>query len=136
MFNRLKYDKCAAKSDLRDNVSIFSHTVDVNRFARDDTCRNVVGLTPTNGASTIGPYPNTHNHYKAWGDMVNLENDLRGQTREDSLCPSYKYIPNANVISNKTKYKKEQKPIDTTQKSNLPDCQMIDYDNLRNAYKK
>lgn len=118
MFNRLRYDTCATKTDLKDNVSIFSHMVDVNRFVHSDPCYHDKGLVAGNTTSTVGDQPATNNVHKAWGEMVALENDLRGQTRHNSRCPKSNYLPN-------------KKPdMRTVEKSNLQTCQMIDYRNM------
>lgn len=136
MFNRLKYDECASRSALKDNVSIFSHTVDINRFLNKDTCLHGLGIPTRNSVSTVGPQPAPDTHYNAWSDMVALESDLRGQTRENTRCPSRKFVPSGDVIKSNNRYKPSQKPIDASNKSHLKACQIIDHSNLTTAHKK
>nr|WRJ69775.1 hypothetical protein TetV2_00326 [Oceanusvirus sp.] len=135
MFSRLRYDTCASKAEFRDNVSIFSHTVDVDRFVHSEPCAHKVGLGQTNAASTVGPQPLPGNIHQAWGQMIAVENDLRGQTRHTSRCPSYKYIPKGDVIQNKNLFREEAPPLQTDGKEHLGECQMLDYTNLETAYK-
>eukprot|EP00873_Tetraselmis_striata_P033696 jgi/Tetstr1/453960/TSEL_040879.t1 len=135
MFNRLRYDSCATKAEIRDNVSIFSHTVDINRFTHTDPCAHDRGLVAGNTTSTVGPQPQPDAVHQAWGDMIALENDLRGQTRTATRCPSYDYIPKKGVVSSPSMYRPPQPDIGTASKDTLPACQMIDYRNVeREAY--
>jgi hypothetical protein len=135
MFSILRYDSCAAKAEVRDNVSIFSHTVDVNRFIHSSPCYHERGLLAGNTTSTVGEQPKPDNVNNAWADMVALENDLRGQTRTASSCPSFSHRPNIDKITNKTEFKPSQPDIDIGNKSDLSQCQMVDYSNLVDAYK-
>jgi hypothetical protein len=135
MFSRLRYDSCASKAEVRDNVSIFSHTVDVNRFIHSSPCYHERGLLAGNTTSTVGQQPKPDNVSNAWAEMVAVENDLRGQTRVASSCPTFSYLPKKGKISNKTEFKPAQADIDTSNKSNLSQCQMVDYRNLVDAYK-
>eukprot|EP00873_Tetraselmis_striata_P043811 jgi/Tetstr1/464075/TSEL_008880.t1 len=130
MFNRLRYDTCATKTELRDNVSIFSHTVDINRFTHSDPCQHDRGVVAGNTTSTVGAQPVPDAVHTAWGEMIAVENDLRGQTRPVSRCPGYDYIPKKGVISSKTMYRNPQPDIRTDNKSDLASCQMIDYRNM------
>ena len=129
MFNRLRYDTCATKTELRDNVSIFSHAVDVNRFVHSDPCYHDKGVIAGNTTSTIGDQPAAGTVHKAWGEMVALENDLRGQTRPTSRCPERDYLPKKGVISNNPLHGPKQPDIRTDRKRDLQACQMIDYRN-------
>lgn len=135
MFNRLRYDTCATKAELRDNVSIFSHTVDINRFTHSDPCYNDRGVIAGNTTSTVGSQPVPETVHQAWGEMIAVENDLRGQTRPVSNCPGYDYLPKKGTISSKTMYRPRQPDIQTDRKSALGSCQMIDYRNMEEAYR-
>ena len=123
MFNRLRYDTCATKAELKDNVSIFSHAVDVNRFVHSDPCYHEKGIIAGNTTSSIGEQPVKGTVHKAWADMVALENDLRGQTRPSSRCPKMDYLPKKGVVSGQT-------PLSTERKRDLKTCQIIDYRNM------
>ncbi len=125
-------DSCATKAEFRDNVSIFSHTVDVDRFVHSEPCAHRKGLAQTHSVSTVGPQPLPGNVHKAWGDMIALENDLRGQTRHASRCPAYMYAPGAKETKNQ--FREAPPPVRTDAMEHLGQCQMIDYANLEAAY--
>jgi hypothetical protein len=129
MFNRLRYDACATKTELSDNVSIFSHTVDINRFAHTAPCFHEKGVIAGNTTSTVGSQPMPDVIHKAWGEMIALENDLRGQTRTATKCPAYDYTPKQGVISSQAMYKPPQPDIAIDKKQDLASCQFIDYSN-------
>lgn len=123
MFNRLRYDTCATKSELMDNVSIFSHTLDVNRFVHNAPCMHDGGFTSGNTTSTVGAQPTTNDVSSAWGKMVELENDLRGQTRPASRCPAFDYSPKKGLISNAPLYGPKVPDIKLDSFSHLPSCE-------------
>jgi hypothetical protein len=98
-FNRLSYDNCTYRQDLRQSVGELSYVLDPAKYENCNKCRHELGLV---GGTNV-----SHNK----GNLVDLENDLRGQTRPFTKCPDYKYHPNQN----------------SDEKVHLPSCQMIDY---------
>lgn len=134
MFNRLKYDTCATKSDVRDNVSIFSHTVDVNRFVRADPMYAERGVLSGNTTSTVGNQPTPGKVHEAWEKMVALENDLRGQTKTSSKCAAMKYIPEKGIARDKSG-RSTGGDVATAPRANLATFEFVDYANLEEAYK-
>jgi len=104
--------------------------VDVSRFVHSDPCYHDKGLVSGNTASTVGEQPARDSVHRAWGQMVALENDLRGQTRPASRCPKLDYLPKKGVVSSETVYRPRQPDIRTDSKADLPSCQLIDYRNL------
>lgn len=133
MFNRLKYDTCAAKTELRDNVSIFRHALDVDRFVHSSPCYHERGLVSGNTTATVGQQPTPDGVGRARGEMVALENDLRGQTRADTRCPGFDYLPKRGLVTSSTMFRPQQEDIRTDDKDVLGACQVIDYSNLRPA---
>lgn len=130
MFSRNKNDNCTAKTSLSDNVSIFSHAMDVRRYVHDETCRADRGVVGANDVSTITPYPKPDEGQvqAARGAMITLENDLRGATRPLTACPLYGFQPQAGVTSSKELYKPVQHPvIRTDAMSDLRACGIVDY---------
>jgi hypothetical protein len=130
MFNRLKSDGCSTQTALSDNVSIFSHAMDVHRFVHGESCRGEQGVVGANDVSTITAYPRPDGGevQTARGAMVTLENDLRGATRPLTSCPLYGYQPQAGVISSTELYKPVTHPVIRTDRmSDLPSCRLIDY---------
>ena len=109
-FNRTKYDTCSYKQNLQGNVSTLSYVLSPMFFEHKDKCGHQLGLI--GGTSVF--------HIK--GNMVDLDSELRGQTRIITKCPSNLYKPTeTNTITND-----KTPPIDTNMK-HLPSCQAIMY---------
>lgn len=123
-FNRLDYDTCAYQQYLNESVGVASHIMDTNRFENSRKCRMELGILGGTAVSNIK------------GNMVDLESDLRNQTRMLSKCPTMKYMspcptgdintcqPRAVVIPETPTTK--GRVIDTTP-MHLNPCQMIHY---------
>lgn len=114
--NRLKYDACAYNQTLAQSVSPLEYVLDPIRYEHSQKCRMELGVVGGTAVSHIS------------GNLVDLENDLRGQNRPNTHCPLYKFIPNDNgIVQGKEYIKPVQHPrIDTTMK-HLQPCQMINY---------
>jgi len=109
-FNRTIYDNCSYKQDLQENVSTLSYILSPYRYEHKDKCRNQLGLI---GGTSVS-------HIK--GNLVDLDSELRGQTRIISKCQANSYVPtNDGIIKND-----KTEPIDTTM-LHLPSCQTIMY---------
>jgi hypothetical protein len=80
-FTRPTYDPCAYDKDLDESTSVLSYLLDPSKFYNCNECRIEFGVVGGNAVSRT-----QHN-------IVELENDLRGQTRQYSQCPHKKYIP-------------------------------------------
>lgn len=80
--NRLIYDTCAYKKELDQSTGPLSYTLNPIKFENCNKCRMELGVV---GGTAVS-------HIK--GNIVDLENDLRGQTRPASNCPSKHYQPN------------------------------------------
>lgn len=116
--NRLIYDTCSYKTELSENTNQLSYLLDPSKYYRCNPCRMELGIVGGNDVSQIK------------GNIVDLENDLRGQTRYLSKCPSKKntwvmdeneqiYLPN--------EYCHNTTQIDAS-KVHLPPCQIIKYE--------
>lgn len=79
--NRLMYDTCAYKQNLAQSTSPLSHIMDMNRRENCNKCRHELGLLGGPTASIIT------------GNLVDLENELRGQYRQTTQCPDKLYKP-------------------------------------------
>ena len=79
--NRLMYDTCAYKKELDQSTGPLSYTLNPIKYENCNQCRMELGIVGGSAVSQIK------------GNIVDLENDLRGQTRPASLCPSKKYHP-------------------------------------------
>ena len=100
-FSRTIYDKCAFKKSLLESESPGNYMLYPGKFYNDNQCRIEKGIVGGNQVSL-----STNN-------LVDLESDLRGQTRFLSDCPSKKYNPNRDNLE-----------VDLV---NLRTCNMFDY---------
>jgi hypothetical protein len=114
--NRLKYDTCAYDKELAQSTNPLNYVLDPIKYENCQKCRMELGIVGGTAVSHIS------------GDLVDLENDLRGQDRPNTHCPSYKFLPRSdNFLQGKEYIKPVEHPlIDTTMKHLRP-CQMIDY---------
>ena len=109
-FNRSKYDECAYKQNLQGNVSTLSYILSPLTYEHKDKCRHQLGFV---GGTAVS-------HIK--GNAIDLDSELRGQTRYISKCGNNLYVPtNDGIIKND-----KTAPIDTTS-LHLPACQSIMY---------
>lgn len=109
-FNRAKYDECTYKQNLQGNVSTLSYILSPLNYEHKDKCRNQLGFV---GGTAVS-------HIK--GNFVDLDSELRGQTRYISKCGNNLYVPTDDGIIKNDK----TPPIDTTA-LHLPSCQAIMY---------
>jgi hypothetical protein len=115
-FTNLKYDACSYQTNLAGQSTALSWTMDPSRFEHCDPCMNKFGLV---GGTAVG-------HIK--GNLVDLENDLRGANRPNTHCPAYKYLPtDGTYVQGKEYIKPVKHPRVDTRMQHLPSCQMIDY---------
>jgi hypothetical protein len=114
--NRLLYDTCEYKQRLQESVTSIDFLLDPIKYEHANKCRMEFGII---GGTNVS-------HVK--GNLVDLENDLRGQNRPATNCSEYKYTPpEGNILRGKEYIKNVTHPeIDTTLE-HLPSCQMIDY---------
>jgi hypothetical protein len=79
--NRLTYDQCAYMKKLGESVAPINYMLDPVRYENCNQCRIGVGIVGGTAVSHV------------MGNMVDLENDLRGANRPNTHCPTYKYHP-------------------------------------------
>jgi|SRR3989344_2296463 len=89
-FSRSFYDTCEYSRSLSENRSVLTWLLDPNKHYNCNPCRIDFGVVGGNNVST----------YR--GNHVDLESELRGQTRAYSRCPEKKYQP-GTVIQGKDK---------------------------------
>lgn len=97
--NRLIYDNCAYQKTLQQSTGPLEYMLYNGKYENCAKCRIEFGTVGGNGVSLFS------------GNLVDLESDLRGQTRQASLCPNTMYLP-------------PSKPI---KMSHQPSCQMQYY---------
>ena len=79
--NRLSYDSCAYQKSLQQSTSPLDYMLYNGKYENSAKCRIEFGVVGGNGVSLFS------------GNLVDLESDLRGQTRIASNCPSTMYQP-------------------------------------------
>jgi hypothetical protein len=111
--SRLSYDDCSYKTELTQSVSPLNYMLDPIKYEHCNKCRMEMGILGGTAVSHIA------------GNLVDLENDLRNQTRPNTHCPIYKYLPMEH--QGKEYIKPVSHPeFDTTMK-HLKSCQMFNY---------
>jgi len=114
--NRLRYDTCSYKESLNQSVSPMHYSLDPIKYEHCNKCRVELGVVGGTAVSHIS------------GNLVDLENDLRGQTRPMTKCSEYKYIPpNGNILESKEYIKPTKHPKIDMSMRHLPACQMWGY---------
>lgn len=91
-FNRTKFDKCEYNLRLKENQSVLHYNLDNNKFFNCNQTRVDFGLL---GGNTVS---------QSEENLVDLESELRNQTRLYSNCPTRKFRPTCDVnnCGNKT----------------------------------
>jgi hypothetical protein len=113
--NRLMYDSCAYEKAINESTGPFAYTMYTGKYENCAKCRIELGQFGGNGVSLFS------------GNLVDLESDLRGQTRPASLCPKDKFHPSCDR-NGKTRC--DGLPCAPGKKYplvNQPSCQMIRY---------
>lgn len=115
-WNRTKYDQCAYQKELSQSTSPIYYALDPNKFYNSHDCRPDFGLLGGNNVST------THNN------MVDLESDLLGITRPNSLCPERKFLPHCHQCSELSGIPCHGRCQYTKSVHHLPKCTIIPYE--------
>ena len=112
--NRLMYDTCAYEKTLNESVGPFAYSMFQGKYENCAKCRIELGQVGGNGVSIFS------------GNLVDLESDLRGQTRANSVCPSKKFNPSCKMPNGNC----DGLPCDVSKQYplvNQPSCQMVRY---------
>jgi hypothetical protein len=112
--NRLTYDTCAYEKELKQSTTPLQYMLDPVKFENCQKCRMELGVVGGTAVSHIT------------GNLVDLENDLRNQTRPNTHCPSYKFNP-VEPLGGKEYIKPVLHPKINDQMLHLKPCQMVDY---------
>jgi hypothetical protein len=115
-YTRLPYDVCAYSSSLNQSVAPLSYLLDPIKYQHCQKCRMEHGVL---GGTIVSHVAEDH--------LINLENDLRGQTRPVTRCPQYKYLPGGpSVVPPSVEYiKPVVHPHIDGQLHHLRGCQMF-----------
>lgn len=113
--NRLMYDSCAYEKSINESTGPFAYAMYTGKYENCAKCRIELGQFGGNGVSLFS------------GNLVDLESDLRGQTRPASLCPKEKFNPECDSDGTKRCDGLPCKPGKQYPLVNQPSCQMIRY---------
>jgi hypothetical protein len=114
--NRLSYDPCSYKQALHQSVAPIHYSLDPIKYEHKGKCRVDFGIVGGTNVSHIT------------GNLVDLENNLRGQTFPSTRCSEYKFKPSINNNITSSEYiKPVQHPIIDTTPKHLDTCKMFDY---------
>ena len=111
--NRLMYDTCAYKKRLDESTGPLAYHLNPMKYENCSKCRIDLGII---GGPSVS-------HIK--GNLVDLENNLRGQCHPLSKCPTKQYNPLKSLYN--TKVEGENRDIIDTDLIHLPSCQMFRY---------
>ena len=121
-FNNLIYDNCAYKKHLEESSGVGKYQMYSGKYNNERNCRIDFGVVGGNEVSL----------YK--GNIVDLESELKGQTRLNSLCPNKKFIP---TFTRSCDSGLPSGPINcSSQLRDLPTCQLICYNPVIFSEKK
>jgi len=117
-FTRNMYDDCSFKTFNSENKSSGNYMLYPGKYYNDHQCMIQKGIVGGNNVSL------------SLNNLVDLESDLKGQTRKLSDCPSCKYKPNFHKCP---RYNKGlpcgciecQENVE-----HLPKCNIIDYNKV------
>jgi len=113
--NRLIYDSCAYKKSLDQSIGPLNYSMYTGKYENCSKCRIELGSVGGNGVSLFS------------GNLVDLESDLRGQTRNASNCPSKHYQPPCKDCPGNTSGIPCDKPECRPPMVHQPGCQMVRY---------
>lgn len=114
--NRLTYDICSYNKSLGESVAPLDYLLDISQFEHCDKCRVELGLIGGTSVSHIQ------------GNMVDLENDLRGQNRPNTRCPSFKFLPSDTTVQGKEYIKPVCHPkLSIANFDHMRSCQFHDF---------
>jgi hypothetical protein len=114
-WNRTTYDQCAYNKKLSQSTSPINYMMDTNKFYNSNDCRADFGILGGNNVSVTKK------------NMVDVENDLFGITRQNSLCPERKFIPHCEECSELSGIPCTNGGCKMAHLKHLPNCKMIDY---------
>ena len=115
--NRLIYDQCEYKTQLQQNIGTLEYTLNPMKYENCNKCRMQLGIVGGTDVSKIR------------GNLVDLETDLRGQTRpltQPGQCPSQLWKPQqGRFLTIQGRDPCSKKRVIDTQLVHLRPCQMF-----------
>lgn len=116
MFTRSKYEACAYNKELRQSTSVLDYLLDPNKFYNCNPCRVPLGTFGGNNVSLSKE------------NLVNVESELRNQTRQLTRCPEKKYLPQCDGCDDNSGLPCGSNDcVDRMPRNDLPTCNLIDF---------
>jgi hypothetical protein len=114
--SRNQYDCCEYSHTLSQSMGPYEHVMDVARYKHAQPCRMRQGVLGGNAVSHVG------------ASVIDVENDLRGQTRPLTQCAAFKYLPSGRgYVQGRELVKPVKHPrIFDAPRWDLRACDMID----------
>ena len=122
--NRLIYDTCAYEKNIKQSTSQLSYVLNPSKYENCNKCRHELGILGGPTASIVR------------GNLVDLESDLRLQTRAASQCPDRLYQPQCDGVTRGDQCKQKKLVIESpcgnkreidTELLHLRPCSMLRY---------
>jgi len=112
-FTRSAYDQCALKKKIQESTQPFMYMTDTTVTESKDAC-------------FVDPSPFQQNQFRSIPNgQIDIESDLRGQTRNLSKCPEHKYNPEKSIRhENKLKQCRDEKLVPEYTRVNRP-CNVL-----------
>ena len=79
--NRIRYDKASHQQMILRSTAPAEYMLDPVRYNHEQKCRHEIGLVGGTAVSHVN------------ANLVDVESELRGQTRPLTLCPEREYLP-------------------------------------------
>lgn len=114
---RAIYDTCSYRQDMGSQVNALTWQLDPVKYEHCDNCRMAFGVV---GGSTVS---------HVTGNIIDLENDLRGTNRINTKCAAFKHLPSGRPYVQGTNYipgMGKNHPKVATNLRHLPSCQLYD----------
>lgn len=142
-FNRLTYDRCAYNKYLSESTSTFDYQIYGGKYKNCGACQYQQSDVATTGkvktpCGEVGysTYPLYSGKYiqrdigRTKYQIIDIESELRGQYRLNSLCPNLKYLPDKYP---RCERKREYMPPELCPviKTNLTEFKNVNFENSR-----
>jgi hypothetical protein len=108
--SRMSYDVCSYKQALKQSIAPIDYTLDPIMYEHQNKCRMERGLVGGTNVSHIT------------GNLVDLENNLRGQTHPLTHCPSFQFNPKTNLSGREYIKPVEHPNLENTKMNHLRTC--------------
>lgn len=117
--NRNSYDQCVYQQTINQSVSPLEYIMNTDKYVNVNKCRMELGIVGGTAVSHIQ------------SNMVDLESDLRGQSK-NATCAKSRYVPPSTTCGSKGNSMISPLPQPT---KHLTPCQMVNFGPVARAPK-